>query len=425
MKASRLFGYFLICMGLLTALLAGGIDGQNPTAREQLGSLRRALRDARDKSEWDNYRARAIEIRALLNGSPNALLEVAKADLKLGRVVEARAEVQHVLDMGQADESLVAAPFDGFHDVAESLAANRRPVLRGNAVWEIEDSGLLPEDIDFDPTTHRFFLTSVLEKKIVWLDAGGKARNFASSPSAWPMLGLKVDANRRRLWATEVALENFSLTPKAEWGRSALLCYELDKGNLLFRIEGPEHSALGDMVLMPDGTPVLSDGAGGGVYRLRDNKTLERLDGGEFISPQTPAIDAEGKYLFVPDYLRGIAVLNLSTRQLHWLSMEAKFALNGVDGLYLVHEKLLAVQNGTSPERVVEFALDAAREKVVSQNVIEASTKTLGDPTHGVVVGSDFYYIANSGWDTLDDHGEHVAGVKASPARIMHATLTK
>jgi hypothetical protein len=425
MKPSRLFGYFLICIGLLTPLLAGGIAAENPTAREQLGSLRRSLREARDKGEWDNYRARAIEIGALLNGSPNALLEVAKADLKLGRVVEARAEVQHVLDMGQADESLAAAPFDVLHDLAESLTANRRPVSRGRAVWEIEDSGLLPEDIDVDPTTHRFFLTSVLEKKIVWLDAAGKARNFATAPDAWPMLGLKVDAKRRRLWATEVALENFSIVPKAEWGRSALLCYELDKGNLLFRIEGPEHSALGDMVLMPDGTPVLSDGAGGGIYRLRNNKTLERLDGGEFISPQTPAIDAEGQYLFVPDYLRGIGVLNLSTRQVRWLAMGSKFALNGIDGLYRTHDKFLAVQNGTSPERVVEFDLDAGGEKVVSQNVIEASTATLGDPTHGVVVGSDFYYIANSGWDTLDDHGEHVSGAKASTARIMQATITK
>jgi hypothetical protein len=197
----------------------------------------------------------------------------------------------------------------------------------------------------------------------------------------------------------------------------------VDKGSLLFRIEGPEHSALGDMVLLPDGNPVLSDGAGGGIYRMRGNRTLERIDSGEFISPQTPAIDAEAKYLFVPDYLRGIGVIDLATRQVRWLAMNNKFAFNGIDGLYLHHDTLLAVQNGSSPERVVAFALDPAHEKVISQNVIESSTPALGDPTHGVIVGSGFYYITNSGWDSLDDHGVRTPGAKVTPPRVMHIEL--
>ena len=34
-------------------------------------------------------------------------------------------------------------------------------------------------------------------------------------------------------------------------------------------------------------------------------------------------------------------------------------------------------------------------------------------PTHGVIIGSDFYYIANSGWDIIDALGKQgVAGEK-------------
>jgi hypothetical protein len=180
---------------------------------------------------------------------------------------------------------------------------------------------------------------------------------------------------------------------------------------------------LGDMALAQDGAPIVSDGEGGGVYRINDGKTLERIDRGDFISPQTPSISTDGKSLFVPDYLRGVGILDLATRQVRWLAMDNRFILNGIDGLYLHGDSLLAVQNGSSPERVISFRLDLSHSKVTAQDVIEAATSTIGDPTHGVVVGSDFYYIANSGWDTLDDNGERKATAKVTAARIMRAAL--
>ncbi len=83
------------------------------------------------------------------------------------------------------------------------------------------------------------------------------------------------------------------------------------------------------------------------------------------------------------------------------------------------------MQNGSSPERVDLVPAQAPRPgKVISQDVIESATSTIGDPDfHGVIVGSDFYYIANSGWDTLDDNGERKATAKVTTARIMRAAL--
>ena len=82
----------------------------------------------------------------------------------------------------------------------------------------------------------------------------------------------------------------------------------------------------------------------------------------------------------VPDYLRGIAVLEVSTKRGRWLSAEARFALNGIDGLHLEGRKLLAIQNGMSPERVVAFELDPTLTKITSQTINERSTDTEGDP---------------------------------------------
>jgi hypothetical protein len=35
-----------------------------------------------------------------------------------------------------------------------------------------------------------------------------------------------------------------------------------------------------------------------------------------------------------------------------------------------------------------------------------------------VVIGADFYYISNSGWDTLDDHGVVKPDAKITPPRV-------
>jgi sugar lactone lactonase YvrE len=199
-----------------------------------------------------------------------------------------------------------------------------------------------------------------------------------------------------------------------------VLCYDLENGKLLRRIEGPRPSALGDLTLGTDGSVFVSDGEHGAIYRLEPGKdALERLDGGDFISPQTIVVAPDAAHLYVPDYVRGLGVLDLETKRVRWLPTAGRFALDGIDGLYRVGSHFIAVQNGTSPERVVRFSTDAAVTKVLAEQVIERATATLGDPTHGVVVGDTFYYLANSGWDALDADGSVKSGATMTDAVVM------
>jgi hypothetical protein len=389
-----------------------------PSAVQVFREFQQRLAAQEARADWTAYLADAQRLKGFLNASPASGLEVARAQLQLGQRAQALAEVKRFLDMGQTNDLLDSPLFRTIRvTVAAQIARNEVPISLAQQELEFSDPGLLPEDIDHDSQTRRFFVTSVLEHKIVILDRKGNSTTFAEAPEHWPMLALKVDARRRRLWATEVAMDGFQSVPESAWGRSVLLEYELDKGTLLARYEGPPHGNLGDLVLAMNGDPIVSDGTGGGIYRLQDN-TLRRIDHGEFISPQTLAICGSDETAFVPDYLRGVAQLDLNTAAVHWLPMRDRFALDGIDGLYCHRGVLTATQNGASPERVVNFILTGPPAAVVAEQVLQRTTPTL-DPTHGVYVGDIFYYIANAGWDALDEHGALKPGAHLTRARLM------
>jgi hypothetical protein len=422
---------------ILPIALAAQSIAQSPAiapaspATGQLRQLQDDLKRAHAAKDSASYLADARKMSDFMNSSPDSLLQLMSAQAFAGDITAALSSFADFVDMGQSNEEVLQLPqFEQlrrdprFAEIHARMTANTTAVSRASEVFSIADPGLIPEDIDYDPSTKLLYVTSVLRKKILSVTLTGSAQVFVVAPDSWPMMALKIDPQHHLLWATEVALNDFDAAPKADWGRSAILIYDLRNGKLLHRIEGPSNSALGDMTLTADGDAIVSDGENGGVYRiLHKTLQLERLDSGEFVSPQTPAISSDGKRLFIPDYVRGIGSFSLETKHVDWIPMNVSHALSGIDGLYLNGRTLIATQNGTSPERVIEFPLDPSLTSIQAEVIIERSTPTLGDPTHGVIIGDYFYYIANSGWDTLDDHGHRKPDAHPSAPLIMKARL--
>lgn len=387
-----------------------------PTAIEQFQTYQAALAKDAQSKDWKAYLADAKQLKDFLHDAPTSRLEVARTYLRLGNQAAALAETRGFLALGQTNTALASPLFDPIRSaIAAQIEQNQSAISHASTVFELPETASLPEDIDFDPSTKQFFITAVLGKKIVSVDLHGVSRTFAEAPDGWPMVALKIDPKHRRLWVTEVAFSDFKNIAPADRGHSVLLEYDLDHGHLLSRIEGPAHSGLGDMALTADGEPIVSDGDDGGVYRV-DHEAFRRIDHGEFISPQTPAFCDGSKIAFVPDYVRGLARLNLETGKVVWLRAD-RHALYGIDGLYCHGHTLTATQNGATPARVVEFKLDAAGTAVIGERVIERGTSSASDVTHGVFVSNIFYFIAHAGWETLDDQGSPKPD--ASPTRAV------
>ncbi len=341
------------------------------TAGERLDRIREEVRAAHAAGDAAAYLAKSREMRDLLNGSPNSVLQVMSAEAFAGDNEAAMKSFARYIAMGQSDSQVFKGKqFDAlrklerFRTLEEDMRRNDTPIATGVEVFPMPEPGMIPEDVDYDPALKRFYVSSVVKKEILVLDGKGHSRVFARAPDAWPMMALKIDARRRTLWATEVALNGFSSVPKAQWKTSAILIYGLDSGKLLHRVPGPAHTTLGDMALTTAGDAIVSDNDGG-VYRVeRETLGVERVDQGDFISPQTAAVDPDGRHVFVPDYPRGIATLDLKTKQVSWLDGGGTHALSGIDGLYLSGRMLIATQNGASPARVVRFQLDESLRKI-------------------------------------------------------------
>jgi hypothetical protein len=402
-------------------------------ARDQDQKLRADMRAAHTKNDFTAYLAHAREFHALLNDSPNSVLQLMSAQAFAGDQDSALHSLEQFIGMGQSNKQVLqAAQFDSLRKskrypaLLAEMAKNETVVAAASKVFPLSAPDFIPEDIDYDAATRQFYITSILKNEILFLDTAGKSSTFARAPDPWPMLALKIDSRRRILWATEVALKGFASIPKADWGTSAILLYNLDSGKLLHRVAAPPKAILGDMTLTRDGDALLSDNDQGAIYRV-DRKTFNIVcvNAGDFISPQTPAMSPDGRRVFVPDYVRGIGILDLQSRHVSWLASAGVHALAGIDGLYLYGTTLLATQNGTSPERVIRFELDPSLTRVQSESIIERATPSLGDPTHGVLVDNTFYYIANSGWDSIEDDGSPKAGATPSAALLMRLTLKK
>ena len=288
-----------------------------------------------------------------------------------------------------------------FSTVLQQMTDNRKPVTRAALVTVLRWHDMIPEDIAYDRQTRRFFISSVRGGVIVTSDG----KEFAKAP--WSVLALRVDPGRRLLWAATGWVAQCEHCDPADKDKSALLAFDLDSGVPRQRIDSPLKGLLGDMTIGRKGDIYVSEGLKGAVLRLRaGSRQLERLDTeGEFPSPQTPALSADEKTLYIPDYVRGIAAMNLSDRSVRWLQPSGDIALSGIDGLYVYHDSFVAVQNGTTPPRIARFSLDLSK-----QDVLEANTPWLGEPTHGTIAGGEFYFLANTGWDTYDDEGKKKPG---------------
>jgi hypothetical protein len=399
--------------------------------------------ELRRQKDWAGLLQVMIEIGHEMPGStPRYLLRMASVEMHLGHTSAAvkwmgqYASMGLTYDVASDDDLAPLVEEEAFKAVANKMKENAKPIAKAELVCTLPLLDMMPEDLAFETPSSKngktFVMSSIRHHTLYRVSLpSARAKQCAivevplpEDAKRWPTLAVSSDATRNVLWMTASAMPGFGGFPKEDGGKSELLAVDGKTGKVVRRFDPATGSAavLGDMSVAHDGAVYVSDSIGGGVYRVRgeiSNSKLEKIGEGLF-SPQTPALARDGKRLFTADYPMGIAVVNLGPKgegqarktyptptpaKVEYLRHPANVAVTGLDGLYLYHDSLIGIQNGTEPARIVRFRLNHAQTEILSAEVIEQSTDRLKEPTHVIEVDGWFYVTANVGWDKIDDSG--------------------
>jgi len=207
---------------------------------------------------------------------------------------------------------------------------------------------------------------------------------------------------------------------KADDGQSGVFKYDLQSGKLLkkYLLSNTDgQHALGDLIIAKNGDVFASDSAAPNIYRIETRKDeLEIfLTSDSFSSLQGLAFSPDEKILFAADYSKGIFRIGMRDKKILQIGMDASTNPIGIDGLYFHRGNLIAIQNGFRPHRVARFFLSKDFSCVTKSETLEANHADFNEPTLGVKVGNDFYYIANSQWALANDDGTLAADKLKEP----------
>jgi hypothetical protein len=335
-----------------------------------------------------------------------------------GRRDEALASLRQVADMGMIVPAVRDPDFDSIKEAPEFAAilarieANKLPIIKSSEAFSVHEKGLVPESVAFDPVSNTFFLSSVYRRKIVSVGDKGVVKDFAGeSDGLWSVMGMKVDATRRLLWVCTAVHPQMSNYKAEENGLSGVFKFDLRSGKLVQKYlltNKPKPHWLGDLTLDAQGNVFASDSISPAIYVIRSGKNEIELflEDKAFASPQGLAFTPDEKGLFMADYANGIFLIDMANRSVKNFAPPANGTLLGIDGLYQYKGNLLGVQNGVNPNRLVRLVISADQSRIESMETIEANNPVFDEPTLGVLVKDDFYFIANSQWGANRRQGQ-------------------
>ncbi|MEZ5694272.1 MAG: hypothetical protein R3D99_10655 [Altererythrobacter sp.] len=317
---------------------------------------------------------------------------------------------------GQIPELIGAA----FAERAKALLLPpAQPIVTSEIVATVPKEAGLVESVVVPGSDGIFAATSVSERT-VWFFTEDGEQLAMEIPGAGNLSGIVSDDKRNVGW---VASGNIDGSEDGERFFAGLIGITNDPDQFL-RVAAPVGVNLSDLHIADDGTVYASDPLGGGIYRMKaGSSTLETLIApGTFRSPQGLASSADGGRLYVSDYRYGIALVDLDTGLVTRLASDVPAILDGVDGLWRHGDRLIAVQNGTSPMRISAFRLSDDGLRVVEAEVLERKNPEWTEPLSGSIREDALYYVGNGQWGRFEA-GKPVDGKPAVPTQIRRLKL--
>jgi hypothetical protein len=345
--------------------------------------------------EPQNYRYRyKFACACALNGDLQSTIKILRFLLDKDYDLALLAETDSDFDLIRNSEP--------FQEIINLIKEKTRPLNNSHIAFSIPEKDLIPEGIAYDPLDEAFYLSSVQKCKIIKIDKYGRISDFTEQRQNGliSVLGLRVDVERRILWAVSSYGFYKANIPRELLGTTGVFKYDLKTKKLLkkYMLPQEENHMLNDLTIDSNGDVYVTDWRVPAIYMIKD--TIKK-----FIDlPRRPnGIDFSdnGTKLFVAG--NGIGVLDISKKTFRELKHPVNICLSG-DGLYYYKNSLIAIQNG-GLRKITRFYLNEAQDEIVRSQPLEAYHPLFNLPTTGALVGNEFYFIANSQLQAYDEEG--------------------
>ena len=404
---------------IITLFLIAALPAVAPAQSDPVVESRqhfRAAVEAYEAGDRAAYLEHAREAQALRPAHGGVTWALASALALNGDSAGAFRALGHFAALGYSGDLAADSDFAGlrgseaYAELTRRLEDNRTPVVASRVAFELPEADLLTEGIAHDSARGIFLVGSVRKGKILRVAGDGQTSAFATVEGGrWAPLGLRVDQPRGALWVAAAALPQTAAYQAADSGRSAILRYDLRSGRLVRRYEprDAEAHAIGDLIVTRAGDVFATDSRAPVVYRIRaGSDSLERfIQSPLLLSAQGLALTPDERTLYLADYARGILRVDLSSRSVTLIPTADSVLALGIDGLYSHEGRLIGIQNGVAPHRVVRLTLSPAGDRIVETRVLERAHPRYQEPTLGVLVNGELFYIANSQWERFGQDG--------------------
>jgi hypothetical protein len=287
--------------------------------------------------------------------------------------------------------------------------------------FRIQEKDIIPEGIVYDPASKVFYLGSIQKSKILKITKEGHVSDFIPSGAHGlkQVLGMKVQNGF--LWACNNSSEHDSTS--SDRGSYIHVFTATGKLHKVFKLADGKKHLFNDLVFSANGDAYITDSDGGAIYRIENNSdSLEMfLPANTVRYPNGIISSLEGDRILVSTGTgQGIVGIDLKTKEIKPVQ-HPKFMFFGVDGLYRHNKSWIAIQNVVYPESILRISTDLDETEIEDFTLLAADHESFDTPTTGVVVGDEFYFIANS--QLLQIVGNK--GVIKNPAELKPTLIMK
>jgi len=298
--------------------------------------------------------------------------------------------------------------------------ANGKPIEASRALASVPAEVHLVEGAWRDPKSGDLFVTSVVSRGL-YVRRGEGSWTPVPIAGAGSLSGMTFDPATGLLW---VASAVFDETPNPETAFRGVIAIDPSTGLEKGRLPAPDGGSPSDLV-MAGGSLLASDPLSGALYVARptDGELSVLVEPGTFRSPQG-LIQWSDEVLLVSDYAYGLAFVDTDTRA--WrVGSDVPVLLDGIDGMWRHGDKIIAVQNGARPPRIVELTMSSDGRRVTTLRELERAHSGWTEPVSGTIVGDDLVYVATGQWGSFGEGGALREGAVSQPTELRVLSLVE